>query len=599
MTSRSFSTWRTGRGAGACLLGLAVLAVPTTWVIADAIPAGSYRSRLQELRKERDKEHHRSAESASASTPKDIKPDYIDKMVEASWKDLGISPSETATDGEFIRRASLDIIGRIPTMAETKAFLQEKGNDKRSRLVERLLTSDEYGRNLANVWIKLLIPADLGDPRDVNKDALHAWLEREFNRNRPWNEISHELIAATGRWDENPAVNFILANQDNNNSIRTTSMVTRLFLGVQTQCTECHDHPWNSWKQDQFHGVNAFFVGTREKRATKPGNQQQTDFWTLEEVPFQDTRMKGVFFERRNGLSVFTEPTYLDGRNLKALSGVKPTKGDVTEFLNDQAKQDKPIYLRQMLAEAVTAPDNPYFARSMVNRMWYHFMGHSFTKNVDDFDNGLDEPSMPDLLDKLADDFKASNYDLKKLVHWICSSKPYGLSSKRKGKKSEEAVGFFSFQLTRPLTPEQLYDSVLTLTQIERSSQSANASSERKGFIDEFVRTFGTDEIATATPTYDGTITQSLMMMNSPLMNRVTSCVPGSYLHELIKDESRSDKDRIEAIYLAALSRRPTSHEVKAIASMLDEAKDKGDRAAIYSDTLWAVVNSAEFALNH
>ncbi|MBX9654423.1 DUF1549 and DUF1553 domain-containing protein [bacterium] len=587
-----------GKSAGLAVIGMAMILSPSAWLFAEALPAGSYRSRLQELRRERDHERNRSND-ASSSASDGQRPDYIDAMVEETWKENGLSATEQATDGEFIRRATLDIVGRIPTLAETKAYLQEKGGDKRSKLVDRLLASDEYGRNFANVWVKLLIPADLVNPRDVNRDALHAWLEREFNRSRPWNEMSHELIAATGRWDENPAVNFILANQDNNNSIRTTSMVTRIFLGVQTQCTECHDHPWNAWKQDQFHGVNAFFVGTREKRATKPGNQQQTDYWTLEEVPFQDTRMKGVFFERRNGLSVFTEPTYLDGRNLKALSGAKPTKGDVTEFLKDQMKEDKPVYLRQVLADAVTAPDNPYFARAMVNRVWYHFLGHSFTKNVDDFDNGLDEPSMPDLLDKLAEDFQANNYDVKKLVHWIATTKTYGLSTKRKGKKSDEAVGFFSFQLTRPLTPEQLYDSVLTLTQIDRSSETANASGERKQFIDEFVRTFSNDDSPTAAPTYDGTITQSLMMMNSPLMNRVTSCVPGSYLHDLIKDESRSDKERIESIYLAALSRRPTSHEVKAIGNMLDQAKDKNDRIYVYSDVLWAVVNSAEFALNH
>ena len=241
------------------------------------------------------------------------------------------------------------------------------------------------------------------------------------------------------------------------------------------------------------------------------------------------------------------------------LAGINPSQGDVTELLVNKEKLDEPIYLRQLLADAVTAPDNPYFARSMVNRMWYQFMGDSFTKNVDDFDNGIDEPSMPDLLDKLSEDFKANHYDLKKMVEWITMLKPYGLSTKCKGKKSEEAVGFFSFQLIRPLSPEQLYDSLLTLTQIDRSSESANASGERKRFVDEFVRTFGTDETPTAAPTYDGTITQSLIMMNSLLMTRVTSCVPGSFLHQLIDDDSRSDKDRIEAIYLAALSRRATS----------------------------------------
>ncbi len=314
--------------------------------------------------------------------------------------------------------------------------------------------------------------------------------------------------------------------------------------------------------------------------------------------PIRTSRHEGVFFERRNGLSVFTEPTYLDGRDVKKLAGIKTTSDDVRDYLRESTPSANGIRLRQQLAQAITAPDNPYFARAMVNRLWYHFLGHSFTKNVDDFDNGLDEPTMPELLDRLADDFKKSGYDVKALARWITATKAYALSSKRKAKKAEESLGFFNYQLVRPLTPEQLYDSLLTLTRIEETSKEANASQERRQFIDELLRTFGTDAIPTAAPTYDGTITQSLMLMNSPLVARLTACLPGSYLHSIVMDKKMSDKERVDSLYLAALARKPTAAETKIIAQML-AMSDDDKKPEVFADILWSVINSAEFVLNH
>jgi hypothetical protein len=579
------------------VLGLVAGLALVGWVPAESAENAPYGHRLDELRKQR--AHRRDAKAPVGEAASKERLDYIDTMVADVWKENGLSPAAEATAGEFVRRASLDLVGRIPTLEETKASLGVKPNE-RAKLIDRLLASPEFGSNLANIWVKLLIPDELNDPRDVSRDLLHAWLEREFNRNRPWNEVVHELISATGRWDESPAVNFILANQENGNSTRTTATVTKLFLGVQTQCAECHDHPGKTWTQDQFHGLNAFFVGTREQRATQPSNRQMTDFWTLEDVPFQQVARRGVHFERRNGLSEFTEPKYLDGRDWKALGGVKAGVGeDVAEFLRSQNGQSQPVLLRRQLADVVTSRENPYFARAIVNRVWYQLMGHSFIKDVDDFDNGVDEPTMPELLDKLSDDFLASGYDLKRLYKWIALSKPYAQSSKRKSKNAEDAVGFFSFQLVKPMTPDQLYDSLLTLTEIDRASASANSADERRRFINEINQTFGTEEVPTAAPTYDGTITQSLMLMNSPLIHRVCSCVPGSALHRLVTDKSTNDKERIDAIYLSALSRRPSGAESKLVGAMFAAAKDDGERIATVADVLWAVVNSGEFILNH
>jgi hypothetical protein len=555
-----------------------------------------FKDRLEELRRERAK--------SAASTPRDqgAAPDgaaYIDELLAVEWKQQGLTPAEECTEGEFLRRASLDLIGRVPTLAETREYLSDPSKDRRRKLIDRLLASTEYGANFANVWTKLLIPRDLMG-QEADRDALHAWLEREFNRNRPWNEMVFELLTATGRWDENPAVNFILAHQDGESTVRVTANLTRLFLGVQTQCTECHDHPWNDWKQDQFHGLNAFFVGTEKRRATTGAGGRRTEYWELDERPYRESRAKGVFFERRNGLSAFTEPVYLDGRDLAALTGdARPPADEVLAVLGKSPEEDSPVLLRRVLAQTITAPDNPYFAKAAVNRMWRHFFGHSFTKDVDDLDNGLDEPTNPELLDRLADDFYANGCDLKRLARWITTSKAYGLSSRRRGKSTEEAVGFFAFQLVRPLTPEQLYDSVRTVTAIDRTSKSADAASERAEFVRRFLETFGEDEPQTGAPRFDGTVTQGLMMMNSPVMDRATSCSPGSFLHSLASREKATDRERVEEIYLAALCRRPTSAEWKLISRMLADAGGRDDRIALYSDVLWAVLNSAEFCLNH
>lgn len=608
------NSWRTP----CAWLALTLLVAGTTaWRALraeDDKPGTSNKAKLQQLRKERANQKDRTAERKASvhQTPDNV--DYIDELLEQEWKALGFPVSEPASEGEFLRRASLDIIGRIPRVDEVKAYLHERGPNRRAKLIERLIASEEFGANFANVWTRLLITDgnEAGNNQDVNPDSLHAWLQTQFNRNTPWNEIVTQLISATGRWDENPAVNFVVANQlQGGNNTQVTSYLTRLFLCVQTQCTECHDHPWNEWKQEQFHGINAFFLGTRERRVTRtlPTGQVATDYYVLDDMPYQKLADKGTFFERRSGLTVFAMPTYLDGRDIHALlRGAKAPTSNGQElssaadepafrFLNEDDERLKdPIYLREVLARVVTGDDNPYFARAMVNRVWYHFFGHSFTKNVDDFDNGVDEPTMPELLDRLAEDFKANDHDVKRLVGWICSTKAYGLSSKIKGKPSEEAVGFFTCMLVKPLTPEQLYDSTMTLTQIDKTAKTANAGAERRQFLREIRTTFGTSDTPTTAPKYEGTITQALMLMNSPLVARVTSCTPGTFLHTVATDKSRSDDDKLEELYFAALARRPSGNEKATMARLFRAAKSPADA---FQDVLWVLMNSPEFVMNH
>ena len=599
-------------------LAVALLTAPAAFA-GDGV---SWRAKLQELRKERAKAARIDKGQPADATPPWATPDdvtYVDGLLEEEWDALGFAVSKQCTDGEFLRRASLDIVGRIPTLEESDAYFRSPSSTRRETLVDRLLASPEYGQNFANVWTKLMITDGNagGNNADVNPQALNSWLAKEFNRDRPWNEMAHELVAANGRWDENGAVNFVLANVDRDNTIRATSYVTRLFLGVQTQCTECHDHPWNEWKQDQFHGVDAFFSGTRERRVTRVADDGQvaTDHYVLEDQPMDQVRDGGgAFFERRNGLTVFTQPTYLDGRTAKDVLKGEPARRENSGLASYTFSQDDfrfdvnaeadpaggaPVYLRQVLADVITADDNPYFARSVVNRLWYHFLGHSFIKNVDDFDNGMDEPTMPVLLDRLAEDLKANDYDLKRLVRWICTSEAYSLSTRIRAKEYDDAIGFFTFQLVKPMTPEQLYDSVMTLTKYQKTSSDADTGETRRRFVREFNETFGNDQLQTTAPKYEGTITQGLMMMNSGLMTQALRPVPGTFLYELATDPKLSDQDRVQRIYMAGLSRAPSRGEWRAASGFFVGADTPEKRAEALSDVMWVVVNSAEFILNH
>lgn len=525
-------------------------------------------------------------------------------MLDEEWKALGYPVADECTDGEFLRRASLDVIGRIPTLAETEAYLRDRRPGHRARLIDKLLASEGYGGHFATLWTKLMIPDGMsaGANQNVNPNGLHAWLEKEFNRGAAWDEMVRQLIAARGRWDENGAVNFVIANLTNGNSVQLTSQTTKLFLCVQTQCTECHDHPWNEWKQDQFHGMNAFFVGTKERRQTKtlPSGQIATDYYELSEIPFQQVNDKGSYFERRNGLAVYTPPTYLDGRDVRRLArGSASSNGVSSASFSTDEIDEAPIYLRDELAKAITAPTNPYFARAIVNRLWHHYLGHSFTKDVDDFDNGQDEPSMPDLLNLLAKNLIESGYDLKSLSRWIMNAKAYQRSSRHKGKEAPaEAAGFFTTRLVKPLSPEQLYDSVMTLTRAHEARADRESANARQAFLRSFQQTFGSNEVATSSPTFNGTITQALMMMNSPTIVAACACRPGTFLHELVMDGSRDEEKKIDSIYLAALCRKPNSSERKEIALLFKETGPK-NRAWVYEDVLWIVLNSAEFVLNY
>jgi hypothetical protein len=495
---------------------------------------------------------------------------YLDEMLRARWAAAKVKPSPIASDPEFLRRAYLDFLGRVPNLAETESFLLARDSNKRAKLIERLLEHPDFAKNLANEWLIALVGRRPQGNR-VDTSALATWLRRQFAENKSWRETADALISARGSNQENGAVNFSMAHMQDD-AVNLTSITTRVFLGQQIQCTQCHDHPANDWKQDDFWGINAFFKGMRTREVSKSTatGSEVYDYTELYDEPSDAYST----FERRNAAIGISFPTYLDGRKIS---------------------QGTDVDRRRELANFIASPENEQFARAFVNRTWAHFMGRGFVHPVDDF-GPHNPPTYPELLDRLANDFRSSGYDVKALVRWIANSEAYQLSS-LVTKDNEKDETLYSRRWPRAMTPEQLFDSLITTTAAHRAA-GGNSDAKRREWLAQFVVAFGNDE-ETETTSFQGTIPQALMMMNGELMERATDGSPGSFLAETL---ARSQLQRspaeyiVHRLYLAALSRPPTSLELRRAAAYFNSFPDpKG----VIEDLFWSLLNSSEFVLNH
>lgn len=508
-----------------------------------------------------------------ATKPGAAKPAFLDAMIRDAWDEASIKPSRDCTDEEYLRRAYLDVLGRIPTVDEATSFLHSKEKGKRAKLVEYLLKHEDFAKNFANQWTVVLTGRKRQE-RMVLRGELTSWLRQQINADRPWNEIAFDLITAKGSNKENGAVNFPISHLEME-AVPLTSVTTRVFLGQQIQCTQCHDHPSNDWKQADFWGINAFFKGLkfREVRLPDASGAEVIDHLELTDAPTDAF----ASFDKRNGLMGVAFPRFLDGRKIS---------------------QSTDVDRRVELGKFITDPKNENFAQAFVNRMWGHFLGRGFVNPVDDF-GAHNPPSHPELLEALGKDFAANGYDIKTLVRWIMNSQAYHLSSMMtKGNEKDETL--FSHMALKPMVPEQLFDSLLTATAAHKTEGAANLDRQRDQWLGQFVFAFGNDEGEEGT-SFNGTIPQALMMMNGNLMERAVGGKPGSFLDDL---KVRAVAQRkmappifmVNNLFLAALSRYPTRGEMTAASAVLTS---NPDTVYVLEDLFWALLNSNEFILNH
>jgi len=516
----------------------------------------------------------------------DVLISFINEQIRQGWTDNEIEASEVAGDGEWVRRVYLDIVGHVPPMEEVEKFLADKDKAKRSKLIDTLLDDPGYVRHWTNVWANLMIGQDT--PRRVSRKGMEKFLREAFTKNRPWNDVVMDIVSAEGHFEENGAVNFLLAQMVMpDDGVLATAKTTRLFLGMQVQCTQCHNHPFNDWQQRQFWEFNNFFRQLQREDHRKYDAKAGRMVDDYSELIRRDGVSDHVTYEKRNGLIEAAYPRYF-GKDL----------------IDEVAQKDKDgwdVNRREVLAKLMIDGEKPLAALAMVNRMWSQFFGYGITKPVDDM-GPHNPPSHPDLLDRLGNEFVKSRYDVKQLIRWICNSEAYNLTSqasKVNEEKDNPAAGttaMFSHVYLKSMSAEQLYDSLIVATNAHKSGRSSweQAEDKKRVWLRQFVVAFGTDEGDEST-TFNGSIPQALMMMNGDLVKDAISAQKGSFLNTILA-EAPKDTDRIRRLYLTALGRAPSPKEAKGAQDLL---RVNPDKLAAYQDMFWALLNSNEFIFIH
>jgi hypothetical protein len=506
---------------------------------------------------------------------------FVNGQLRQGWQDAEVTPSVKSDDAEWIRRVSLDIVGHIPTAERVTEFLADRHEDKRAVLIDELLDDEDYIRNWTTVWTNLLIGRS--NPRNVNRESLQKFLRDSFAENRGWNEIVAEFISAEGSADEHGATNFLIAHV-NNQAVPATAITAKLFLGLQIQCTQCHNHPFNNKTQEEFWAFNSFFQQVDVKRAPMTDNPERR------QVVLQDRAEGGpTFYETRQGLMKAAFPRF------------ESRKVDDAEYVNR----------RDELAKLMTAGEDPQVARAFVNRMWKHFFGVGFTPAVDDMGPHA-VVSHPEVLDGLTREFVRSGYNVKQLIRWICRTEAYSLTSRfgETNSVDDPSIGevpLFSRVYVKPMTVEQLFDSLLIATGAREvfGDDWASVEKKRQDWLQQFVMAWNTDENDEA-DLFDGTIPQALMMMNGELIQASLESDRGTYL-DRVAGSRASETEKIEAIALAALSRPPSRTEAAAVRRLMRDRiarRSAGSDSGIavrgsLEDYFWACLNSNEFILIH
>jgi hypothetical protein len=545
---------------------------------ADASAQRSRRKASSKTTKSRSTKRKADKPELAVSIAQTVKD--IDEQIRQGWKDNEIEPSERADDAEWIRRVYLDIVGHIPPAEDINKFLADEDPSKREKLINRLLEDPAYARNMTTIWTNLSIGRR--NIRRVSRNGMRKFYREAFTRNQPWKDVVYDLMSAEGHFERNGAVNYWLAQmQDRDEMVQATAKTARLFLALQVQCTQCHNHPFNDWKQNQFWQFNSFFRQMQkvEHRKYNPKTGRQDDDYS--EIIRRDFTGP-VNFEKRSGLAVVAYPTYF---------GIEVDPGEETDR-------------RKEFAKLVTQGEKPLIAQAMVNRTWSQFFGYGFTKAVDDL-GPHNPPTHPDLMDLLSEEFVKSGYDIKQLIRWITNSEAYNLTS-RYGEKNaldNPAAGesqLFSHMYVKGMQAEQLYDSLIVATGAHKSGRTSWDESEkqRRTWMQQFVVAFDTDEADEAT-TFNGTIPQALMMMNGDLTKDAISAKRGGFLYRTLTAPGSSDTRRVRTLFLSALGRQPTRREVSLTDRLMKEQKSDKAKLAAYQDLFWALLNSNEFIFNH
>ncbi len=494
---------------------------------------------------------------------------YVDKHAFAKMKMLSIPPSDLCSDADFVRRAYLDVCGILPTPDDVNKFLNDKAADKRAKLIDALLDRPEYADFWTLKWSDVL----RSNRKTIQIKGIHVfqtWVRDHIVKNAPFDEMVRELITASGSTFANPPANYYRIARDPQNLAETT---VQLFFGIRMQCAKCHNHPFERWTQDDYYSMAAFFARVKQKKdPMEPGPNPQT---LGAEIIYSER--SGEVTQPRTGKTM--QPKFMGG----PLAVVPPGS-------------DR----REALAVWMTSATNPFFAKSTVNRVWYHLMGRGIVDPVDDFRDS--NPSANDeLLDALAKDFAAHKFDVKYLIRTIMLSRTYQLSAQANDMNKDDNK-YFSHAVTKLLTAEQLLDAICATTEIPEKFAGMPPGTRATQLPDgeanhPFLKTFGQParELACECEREgDSNLAQALQLINGPTVNEKLRN-SGNRLGRLLGKKA-SDMEVLTELYLATLSRLPTDVDAKVALEHVNKATDK--RKA-WEDVHWALLNAKEFLFRH
>jgi Protein of unknown function (DUF1553)/Protein of unknown function (DUF1549) len=487
----------------------------------------------------------------------------IDGAVIAQLRSLNIPMSRVCDDPTFLRRVTLDIAGRLPTIAEVEKYEQDTSSNKRAKLIDRLLASDDYADHFANKWMLILRNRRETPGQKSGTFAFHRWIRDQIAGNRPFDQFVRDIVAASGSIDVHPPVVWYRQVPDNFSRLEDTA---QLFLGQRIQCARCHHHPYEKWAQKDYFQMAAFFSQVKTKAGLSPDE---------------------AILYAGSGQPRSSHPK--TGESLKAAGLDGPPRAD--SDVRDP---------REYLVDWMVDKSNPFFAKSISNRYWKHFFGRGLVEPEDDM-RVTNPPSNSPLLDALAKQLVDSNYDTKGLIRAICNSRVYQLDSEPNGENLRDRK-CYSRNYPKRLSAEQILDAVdqvtLTATTFDAMPDRTRAISlPDSSFRSYFLTVFGRPDATTACEcerANDSTLAQSLHFANSKEL--IAKLAEANGLPTSLANRTTTHEERLQELYLRAFSRKPSESEIKPSIAYIDR---KADKLEAYQDLTWAILNCKEFLFNH
>ncbi|MBK1856276.1 DUF1553 domain-containing protein [Verrucomicrobiaceae bacterium 5K15] len=488
---------------------------------------------------------------------------YIDGHVYQKLHKLRVIPSDTCDDTVFVRRVYLDLIGRLPTPEDRATFLADEDPNKRAALVDRLIETKEFTEIWVMKWSELLQIRTFQNQVSYKAALLyHNWLRERIASNTPFNEIVRELLTSKGGTFSTPATNFFQVEQE---TLLLTENVAQVFMGTRIQCAQCHNHPFDRWTMEEYYRFAAFFAQVKRKKAEDPREQ--------------------IIFD--------------GGGQMK-----NPLTNQTAEpkFLGGEAPDTSGKSRRELVAQWLTEPENPWFARNVSNIIWAHFFGIGIVEPVDDV-RISNPPSNPELMDDLAKHFVDYNFDFKRLVRDICTSQTYQRST-RVNESNATDTRNFSHARVRRLRAEVLLDVVSQVTSTPNKFKGLPKGARAVQIADGntstyFLKTFGRatrETVCSCEVKMEPSLSQALHLLNGDTThNRIRS---GQRVVNMLK-EKKTPEEIIRHLYLTCLSRPPTDAEMAKLQNYLKDANDFQSKREVLEDIFWALLNSKEFIFNH